>query len=327
MRLDALLTDTTARVVLLTGEWGTGKTYQWNQARARFKEKRPRYAYVSLFGLTSTADLRRRIAEEAGLSFDMNLGKAGDETSIATTVRPGVFAKFLRLAGGSGAKAEELVTELLFTQVRDAIICIDDLERSSKSIDIGDVLGLANYLKEERNCRVLLVSNQKKLNDESKKSLLDYMEKVVDERVELAPSIDEAVTVAFGTATDAATALVRTRARHLMIGNIRVLRQIRRLAGAIHDELADLHERVRDEAVQAAALFGAVHLQGRSDLPTTEYLFELEDNWVRYFGEKKKAHEQTDEDRKYEKWKAMLQAYRYVLTSPLDKEVGAVVSG
>src|SRR5574340_1668337 len=65
-RLDALLKTDQARVLLLTGGWGAGKTHQWKQAlqRAAATGNRPRYAYVSLFGLTTLAEVRRRVAEE-----------------------------------------------------------------------------------------------------------------------------------------------------------------------------------------------------------------------------------------------------------------------
>ena len=54
-RLDRLLAGQTPKVAMLTGDWGAGKTYQWKQAleRAAGKGNHPRYAYVSLFGLTS----------------------------------------------------------------------------------------------------------------------------------------------------------------------------------------------------------------------------------------------------------------------------------
>ena len=65
-RLDALLKSERAKVLLLTGGWGAGKTHQWKQAlqRAAVAGTRPRYAYVSLFGLTSLAEVRKRVAEE-----------------------------------------------------------------------------------------------------------------------------------------------------------------------------------------------------------------------------------------------------------------------
>ena len=65
-RLDALLTDTKPRVLLLTGNWGAGKTFQWKQAveRARRIATFPAYAYVSMFGIRELAEVRKRITEE-----------------------------------------------------------------------------------------------------------------------------------------------------------------------------------------------------------------------------------------------------------------------
>lgn len=43
---------------------------------------------------------------------------------------------------------------LSFMTVREQVICIDDLERRGKNLDVVDVLGLISFLCEQRKCKV-----------------------------------------------------------------------------------------------------------------------------------------------------------------------------
>src|SRR5260370_5593812 len=73
---------------------------------------------------------------------------------------------------------------LLFTSIRSQIICIDDLERRG-AISVKDVFGLISYLREQRHCKIVLLLNQTKLeeNSESKQEFTDYFEKVIDAKI------------------------------------------------------------------------------------------------------------------------------------------------
>lgn len=58
------------------------------------------------------------------------------------------------------------------------IVCLDDLERKSDKLDIKDILGLINQLKEEK-CKVILISNKDELSNN--KEIFDtYKEKCID---------------------------------------------------------------------------------------------------------------------------------------------------
>ncbi|MEZ5639615.1 MAG: hypothetical protein R3E92_21015 [Burkholderiaceae bacterium] len=153
-RLDKLLATETPRVAMLTGDWGSGKTYQWKQAleRAAKKGLRPRYAYVSLFGLTSLAEVRKRIAEEviSSIKLPANGETVGDAIEGgAIGLKPMQLLKLLPVIPYLG-KLESLAQELSFATVRKAVICFDDLERAPASLRVSDVFGLASFLKEER---------------------------------------------------------------------------------------------------------------------------------------------------------------------------------
>jgi hypothetical protein len=52
---------------------------------------------------------------------------------------------------------------LYFSLVQNQIVCIDDLDRRSKTLDLRDVLGLISFLREQRGCKVALILNAEKL--------------------------------------------------------------------------------------------------------------------------------------------------------------------
>jgi len=46
-----------------------------------------------------------------------------------------------------------------YLTVNRTIICIDDIERRRKNLDLRDVLGLITRLKEQKHCKVWLILN------------------------------------------------------------------------------------------------------------------------------------------------------------------------
>lgn len=74
---------------------------------------------------------------------------------------------------------------LMFNQVKEAVICFDDFERMSNKLDIKDVMGLANQLKLEKNCQIILILDEDKAEGENKKKYAEYKEKLIDETIKI----------------------------------------------------------------------------------------------------------------------------------------------
>ncbi len=167
-RLDKLLNASAGRIVLLSGGWGVGKTFQWvaafNRHRATAPSEFARYAYVSMFGLGSVPEVRRRIAEEMVASIRLpGIGTIGDQIEPdGWKLKPLQLMKLLPVVPYL-SKLEGLASELSFGAVRDAVICFDDLERASPQLRLADLLGLALFMKEQRNCRIVLLTTSEKL--------------------------------------------------------------------------------------------------------------------------------------------------------------------
>lgn len=328
-RLDRLLERPEGRIVLLTGAWGVGKTYQWRSALERYKKKSPAevrdgISYVSLFGLASLEDLRRRIAEEAiaAIRLPGSAETVGDQVSArGWKVSPWQILKVLP-ALPLLSKLDQLASDLLFNSVRDAVVCLDDLERQ-RHLRLSDVLGMASFLKEERNCRVLLLTNPEKLQHEGAEDLDRFLEKVVDEKLTLEPTPEESATIAVGDVRSPGTTILLERLAALAVTNVRVIRKLNTLATELELVLRGQHHKVLYQAVSTLALYGVSQLTPKPDFPSLEYLKHYGSHeWAKYFVDLTKDKAEQDPKQNREKaWSTFLQDYGYTNADDLDLEV------
>lgn len=167
-----LRTGKVGTAIAITGSWGVGKTYFWKKfLEEQLSEERiykkdnvfnRKYAYVSLFGLESLSDLKTQIYS--------NIENYHSTVEIPKWIKglPSIFKDTKISQYGISAPAK-IFDSLMFNQVKDAMICFDDFERMSNKLDIKDVMGLANQLKLEKNCQVILILDEDKTEGENKK--------------------------------------------------------------------------------------------------------------------------------------------------------------
>ena len=144
--------------IALTGEWGIGKTHFWKD----FYEKNhkdlgvSKYSYVSLFGIDSIDALKFEIA----LSTHTTTQKKDYATGLKSLFKKGLDAIDLPKIEGTGVTlslGKGLISSAITSLIGDTLICIDDIERLSKNLDIKDVMGLVNHLSLEKNCKVVVI--------------------------------------------------------------------------------------------------------------------------------------------------------------------------
>lgn len=328
-RLDSLMSSSSGRVLFLSGGWGCGKTFQWKSAldRAAKANGLPRYAYVSLFGLSNLAEVRKRVAEEMVSAI-----KLGDsDVTVGTTLangswrlKPMQILKVLPAIPWIG-KLDSLANELFFTTVRDAVICFDDLERASPGLLLSDVFGLASFLKEERNCRVIVITNQAKLIDEDKKRLAVYFEKVIDESVDFVPTPDEACQIGLARTPESVKPLLAENIKTLGITNIRVITRLGEMGKELHFILKDFRPEVLKEAIKTLTLFGAARFLSTDGFPTVEAIMKADEIWAMSLRKPKNGDPDTEETRQLASWADLFSQYRYTSTSAFDAEIGHCV--
>jgi hypothetical protein len=199
---DLLLKKNEEVVISISGEWGVGKTFFWNNFISKkyqtdFKNKK--IAYVSLFGIDSLSDIRTSI-----------LLQASPAKNKISFINKKVFTPFKNLK--SSLKLDDvsmsfglnslssILTLLTSGDFKDVIICIDDFERMSSKIDFKDILGLISELKEQKECKIILILNEQelsKLSNIEKKSYSEifslYREKIIDYNFKFEPSTEESV--------------------------------------------------------------------------------------------------------------------------------------
>ena len=221
-------------VLCITGEWGVGKTFLWRQVLDHQRKTNglsiTRYSYVSLFGLNSLDDVKSAVFEnmewldQDATSFTQR-GKAGAKALAARAKKLSELAGALPWVGQAFTKARSLY----FSLIQNQIVCIDDLERRSKNLDLKDVLGLISFLREQRGCKVALILNAEKLG-ETKDDFDTLMEKVIEEKVILAPTATESAAIALEGKNDPLTSKIKANSETLGIRNIRVIKQTTKAA-------------------------------------------------------------------------------------------------
>lgn len=180
------LTRETNNALLITGEWGVGKTYFFNNILSKEIEKvstrenesvKYKPIRVSLSGVTSIDDIERRIIAELypSLNKEVKWGKA-------------IFKLFLSIP-----KIKEYIPEIPDSDVIDSgtnnlVICFDDLERISKTFPIDSLIGYINNLTENNNLKTIIIANTDKIKDES---FDEIKEKLIGREIEYKINIEE----------------------------------------------------------------------------------------------------------------------------------------
>ena len=185
-----ILDDDREFVAMFSGEWGIGKTYFWKRfTKNHLKDKD--VVYISLFGKNSLADIETEIVTKI-YKYNKGLKK---------------YTKHLDTVGNMASKAiglpinfsiGSLLSLFKASDFKNTIICFDDFERLSDKVHLKDVLGLISQFKEQKECKIIMILNEKeldKLSDIDGKKHNEifalYKEKVVDYSFHYSPSKEE----------------------------------------------------------------------------------------------------------------------------------------
>lgn len=318
-QIKAFLKTDTPEVLCIRGNWGTGKTYNW-QTTVKALRNDPKavslnqYAYVSLFGVSSINQIKAGILQNT-----VTRDRIGD--LITSESVNAFFSKSERTFKGAILKLLPVGGEGVFDAAISAlsvlstsqIICFDDLERKAAGLSAGDVLGFMSYLKEERRCKVVLLLNDEALKGDDKDQFLSYLEKVVDINLRFAPTPAESAKIAFGdiVGMDKLKAVVGERSIKLGIDNVRVIRKIFRLVALIEPQLAAYKPGVFKTVVNSLVLFGWCYYQPEL-APSLDFVRKLGE-YDGFLRDKEKQPDPTEEN-----WKKMLHEYGYGHTDDFD---------
>ena len=161
--LHYLTEDKTKSAIMLTGPWGTGKSYYIQNELKPFLEKKENGGHscviVSLYGLKDTAEISKSIY----LGTRMKFLTAASEKATTVTFAGETIIKGIAGAFGVDLSVSERSLKRLYASVNltGKLVVLEDLERSG--IDILEVLGYVNNLVEQDGVKVLLVANEEEI--------------------------------------------------------------------------------------------------------------------------------------------------------------------
>ena len=174
--LDYVKADYTDYAIMINGEWGSGKTYFWNNKIRRKIEslqlngKRYTTIYMSLYGISNLEDISKKIFIETTQLMDRNLKKFmsyNEQKTIPEYAKTGLdMANFFGVTqNGDKVNYEE------FFNTDDKILCFDDLERAN--VDVIDILGYINNFVEHDHIKTIIICNEKELSTKLKSTNLE----------------------------------------------------------------------------------------------------------------------------------------------------------
>ena len=174
--LDYIRADYTDYAIMINGEWGSGKTYFWNNKirrkidTMRFNGKQYTTIYMSLYGISNLEEISKKIFIETTQLMDKNLRKymeQHEEKTIPEYAKTGI--DMANLFGV--AQNENKINYEEFFSTDDKVLCFDDLERAN--VDVIDILGYINNFVEHDHIKTIIICNEKELSTKLKSNNLE----------------------------------------------------------------------------------------------------------------------------------------------------------
>jgi uncharacterized protein YunC (DUF1805 family) len=303
-QLIRLLSKADSNVIALSGKWGTGKTHLWNEVKDEFSDEKIKKAlYVSLFGLSSIDQIKRKLIETAIPGVESH---GGVFDGLKSLFRVGVKAAsehYKALAALNDLNVLLMAPVVL----RDKVIVIDDIERKHEKLGIDEVLGFIDEYSKQYGSRFVLVLNDDQLSSKGDQEKLwaTFREKVIDQEIRLSTTADEAFSIAIGLAPSKYADALKKATISCGLTNIRIVIKVIRAANQILGG-RDLDDVIQARVVPSIVLFSAIHYRGLADGPDFKFALNAgSSDWAR-FG-RHRNEEPTTEDKREDCWRMLMQ--------------------
>ena len=174
--LDYVRADYTDYAIMINGEWGSGKTYFWNNKiknkieSLQLNGRKYTTIYMSLYGISNLEDISKKIFIETTQLMDKNMKKymgTHNQMSIPEYAKTGLDMAHLF---GVTQNSDKIDYESFFS-TDNKVLCFDDLERAN--VDVIDILGYINNFVEHDHIKTILICNEKELATKLKSSNLE----------------------------------------------------------------------------------------------------------------------------------------------------------
>lgn len=291
-------------VIALSGRWGTGKTHLWNEVKAGSGDDTIKNAlYVSLFGLSSIDQVKRKLIETAIPGVESHGGLFDGLKNLFKTGVKAASEHYKALAAINDLNVLLMAPVVLGNK----LIVIDDIERKHEKLGIDEVLGFIDEYSQQHFSRFVLVLNDDQLStkDDQKKLWATFREKVIDQEIKLSTSADEAFSIAIKLRPSKYAEAIKQASITCSLTNIRVVVKVIKVANQI---LADreLEEAIQARVVPSIVLFSAIHYRGMDDGPDFKFALNVGNpNWANYAKDKNVTP--TPEEKREDGWRMLMQ--------------------
>ncbi len=190
--------------LMLSGEWGCGKTYLVNTKFIPLVKDEYVFVCISLFGIDTLDSLRVEVKKK-WLEKASELDKLnGTKISKVTDSYKKIFSTIKDILPENWQKKGEVFSSImdLFNFIpisnrmfeKKVILVFDDLERSN--IPSTDLLGCINDYCENKSFNTIIIANEEKIkeNSDNKLSYREIKEKIVQRVISFVPDYDEVVS-------------------------------------------------------------------------------------------------------------------------------------
>jgi hypothetical protein len=305
--IERFMSNKDPEVLCITGKWGVGKTYAWKYFLQEAVKKNQlgfsKCSYVSLFGLNNLEDVRYAIFRET----QDNNSKSNSLFSFArktADIVPDIPIKGINIE-------KKFFNKVFFYLVRNQIVCIDDLERAGEGLRLKDILGLVSFLKEQRNCKIAILLNDEKLNDNEDKEFKELLEKVIDTKVTFSPTPQESADIVFQRPS-MNKKLIHDNSITLGIINIRIIKKIERIVSRF-EEVFGADSPLMNQIVHSASLFIWSTFQP-DQAPSIKFITDFSRVHGIGFSDEKISEQERD-------WRELMRKYRYTDTDDFDLKI------
>ena len=163
--MNYIKSDITGRAIMLTGEWGSGKSFYVKNTLKPFLESpnggNHKCAIVSLYGLTDISEISKAIyLELRTLKKDADAEAGNMARVVGKIVGKTIFNGLINKIGFDVGSINEDDLKKVYESIdlSDKLIVLEDIERTK--IDIIELLGYINNMCEHDGAKVLLVTNE-----------------------------------------------------------------------------------------------------------------------------------------------------------------------
>jgi hypothetical protein len=154
-------------VISLQGSWGIGKTFFWKYyITNKFEETK--FVNISLFGINSLLEIKKKIVLKI---YDSN------KISSFLDNNP-IIGKFME--SKFGIDVSLIANNFKKDDFKNIIICFDDFERISSNLSLSEILGFISELKEQYNCKIVLINNDNMLKKQDELNHKKHLRKNKD---------------------------------------------------------------------------------------------------------------------------------------------------